>query len=314
MTPLEIILTSNRILPRLQHMGRGISNGVKGLTLVEILVVFAIFGLLLGSSVVGLTVLRGGADLEAEARGLSRVLELARNRTIASEGAARYGVYVDTSVAPHRYVLFQGDDYLSRVSEEVYQLRDTIEFGAVSFGGGQEVVFNRIQGTTGNPGSAILRGKADPANARTVYVGSSGAVEIDSGAAPNDDDRVKDSRHVHIDYTRNPPIDTATEELILDFGTATEVIAISDYLAGGQIVWEGTIEVDGEEQKLKIHTHVLNSGFDSQFSVHRNRRLNTKPLSITLSGDITGKLIEYAADGEIISGGESIYVSAVIPQ
>ena len=288
---------------------------MKGFTLIEVIVVFAIFGLLLGSSVVGLTALRGGSDLEAEARGLSRVLELARNRTIASEGDARYGVYVDTSAA--RYVLFQGDDYLSRVSEEVYQLSDAIEFGAVSFGGGPEVVFNRIQGTTSNPGSAVLRVKVEPANVRTVYVGSLGAVEIDGGVAPNDDDRIKDSRHVHIDYVGRA-IDTAVEEIVLDFGTVTETIVINDNLNGGQIVWEDTVTVDGEDQKLKIHTHVLNDvGWVTQFSVHRDRRFNTKALTIRVPGTVadpdSGTLIQYDAAGNITQG-TSVYASLPVVQ
>ena len=77
---------------------------MKGFTLIEILVTFAIFVVLLASSVVALSVLRGDSDLRQEARGLQRVLELARNKTIASQADARYGVYIDTITNPHQYV------------------------------------------------------------------------------------------------------------------------------------------------------------------------------------------------------------------
>ncbi|MBI2098659.1 MAG: prepilin-type N-terminal cleavage/methylation domain-containing protein [Candidatus Wildermuthbacteria bacterium] len=299
-------------------------NATGGFTLVEILVVLAIFAFLLGSSVVALSVLRGDTDLQAEARGFQRVLELARNKTIASEGDTRHGVYVNAAVS--QYVLFQGDDYASGVSEEVFQLRDTVEFGAVSFAGGQEVVFDRIQGTTSNVGSVTLQTKTDPSNSRTVYVESSGAVAIDSSgplsggdcdSAVPPGDRVCDSRHVHIDYVGRA-IDTASEEIILDFGATTETIVINDNVSGGQIVWEGIVTVDGEDQKLKIHTHVLNDvGWVTQFSIHRDRRFNTKPLTITVPGTVadpdSGTLIQYDGAGNVTQG-TSAYVTTTTIQ
>ena len=300
-------------------------NSVKGLTIIEILVVLAILGLLAVSSLVALGTLRGGSDVQAEARALSRVLELAKSKTIASEGDARYGVYVDTGASPHQYVLFQTDtDYASRVvaEDEVYKLRDTIEFDpvSVSFGGGAEVVFDRIQGTTSQAGSAVLRVKADPSNTTTVYVEESGTVEIDNSAVPTDNDREKDTRHVHVTYSRGvSQINTATEVITLDFNPfPATTIAIASYLSGGQIVWEDTIIVGGEPQTLKIHTHKLNESaggnFITQFSIHRDKRFNTKPFVMTISGDSTGKLIEYNATGQIITGGESIYVTATQEQ
>src|SRR3989344_7398910 len=175
---------------------------MRGFTFIEILVVLAIFAVLLVTSFAGITALRSGTDLDAEARNFMRVLELSRSRTVASEGATQYGVYVDTGITPHQYVLFQGLDYASRqVSEDrVYKMRDTIEFSAVSFAGGDEVVFQRIQGRTNQAGSAVLRLKADPARVRNVLVEGSGAVEIDAGPLPGDADRLKDTRHVHIGY------------------------------------------------------------------------------------------------------------------
>ena len=301
-------------------------NNARGFTLVEILVVFGILGLLLASALVALSTLRGGSDLQAEARGLQRVLELAKSKTIASEGDARYGVYA-TSTSPHRYVLFQGNDYASRVVSEdvVYELRETIEFDSISFGGAvpEEVVFDRIQGTTSQAGNTVLRVKTDPSDTTTVYVEQSGAVEIDSSSVPSDGDRAKDTRHVHIDYT-NRPIVTATETIRLTFSSppAPDVvknIAIASYLSGGQIVWEGTVQVGGEDQTLKIHTHTLNSGVGSnetKFSVHRDRRFNTKALRIDINGSPdpdAGTLVTYDAAG-IITPGTSIYVTATQEQ
>lgn len=305
---------------------------MRGFTLVEILVVLGIFGLLAASAVVALGTLRGGSDLQAEARGLSRVLELARSKTVASEGDARYGVYA-TSTSPHRYILFQGNDYVSRVvaEDEVYELRNTIEFGTISFGvGGVEVVFDRIQGTTSQAGSAELRVKANLSATTTVDVESSGNVEIDDSPDSIADcvsaggDRVCDSRHVHVDYT-NRAIVTATETIRLTFSSppnpnVIQDIGIAGFLSGGQIVWEGTVTVYGEDQRLKIHTHTLNSGVGSnetKFSVHRDKRFNTKALMIEINAspidpDI-GTLIQYDAAG-VTTPGTSAYASAPVVQ
>ena len=120
-------------------------------------------------------------------------------------------------------------------------------------------------------------------------------------SSSSDENRIKDSRHVHFDYSR--VISTAAERLILTFdydsSPIIQEIIITDNLQDGQIFWEG--------QNIKIQTHRLNNP-DTQFSVHRDRRYNTKNLKIEISGDSSGDLIRYQADGQTIKG-NSIYVA-----
>ena len=135
-------------------------------------------------------------------------------------------------------------------------------------------------------------------------------METTSVSVPSDSARIKDSRHVHVDYIGRF-IDTATETMSLDFSPSptVESITIADYISGGQFVWEGIIDVDGEMQELRIHTHKLNDvGFATQFSIHRSGKVNTKPFIITVSGDGSGDIIQYTATG-ITTQGTSIYVS-----
>jgi len=306
------------------------NNNAKGFTLIEILVVLGVLGLLAASALVALSTLRGGSDLQAEAQGFSQVLELARSKTIASEGATRYGVYA-TSASPHRYILFQGNNYALRVvsEDEVYNLRDTVEFVApASFSGlsGQEVVFDRIQGSTSNAGYAKLQMKADSNNSSTVSVGSSGNVEINDSAVSIGDcvstggDRVCDSRHVHVEYGSRVIDPSETITLNFESGAVVQMFTISDFMLGPQLVWEkDDIIVGGEPQKLKIHTHQFNTGVPNKtvFSVHHaSAPIHTKSLLITISGDspFPNKLIEYDAIGKLVSGGESLNVSVTEEQ
>ena len=152
-----------------------------------------------------------------------------------------------------------------------------------------------MTGIASQSGKISLRLKTDPSKVRTIAIQSSGQITLGEEPSPTDTDRIKDSRHIHFDYSR--VIDTANEKLILTFeGGVIKEIVISENLKDGQIYWEGEVDVGGQIQKIKIHTHRLNNP-DTQFCIHRDRRFNNKSLTITISGDLSGSLIEYSADG-----------------
>jgi type II secretory pathway pseudopilin PulG len=292
---------------------------MKGFTLIELLLVLFFFAVLLGGSVVLVSSLRDDSELTNTAQEILSVMRLAQNRTVASEGQTQYGAYFDNTSSPHQYVLFQGSDYASRVvaEDEVYKLPGTLEFSTISLGAGSEVVFQRIQGTSSVAGDVTLTVKADASKTRTVYVQSSGNMEIGVTAAASDTDRTKDSRHVHVSYGSR--VIGASETMRLDFVSVTEDILISDYLSAGVFDWEDTVVVDGETQSLRIHTHQFNSGIPNEtvFSIHRDRRFNTKPVTIELNDSPVdpdlGTIIQYDAAG-VTTPGTSIYASSPAQQ
>ncbi|MDP2641198.1 MAG: hypothetical protein Q8P39_01500, partial [Candidatus Yanofskybacteria bacterium] len=127
----------------------------------------------------------------------------------------------------------------------------------------------------------------------------------------SDGDRVVDSRHVHVSYLGRD-ITAATESVRLVFPDTTSSFPIVDNMSAGQILWEGDVVSEGETQHLKIHTHILNDPvLGTEFSLHRNRMENTKPVAIELPDELpegaTGNLIEYDAMGTIITDSASIY-------
>jgi len=293
-----------------------------GFTLVEVLTIVGILIVLTGMAVPAFRFFGRESDLNNSAEEIINTLRLAQNKTLASEGASQWGVYFSTTTTPHQYILFEGSSFASRAtsSDEVHQLSKSIEIYEIDLWGGNEVVFEKVTGytsSTSQTGKVSIRLKDEPSKTKTIYVENSGLISLTSPSILSDQNRLKDSRHVHFDYT-NRQISTSTEKIILTFtydtSSTTKEIIIADNIKDNQIYWEGEVNVDGEIQKLKIHTHKLNDpATGSQFCIHRDRRYNTKAITIEISGDSSGNLISYDAAGQTIKG-NSIYVSEPIWQ
>lgn len=279
-----------------------------GISFIETMTVITILVILAGIAIPVFIFFQRGLEFNNSIEEIINILRIARNKTLASEGPSQYGVYFDNISSPHRYTLFKGGSFASRDGsfDEINDLPDNIEIYDIDLNGGNEIVFDRVAGSTGQPGSISLRLKTDPSKTKTIYIEGSGYVRLTAPVIPSDDDRVKDSRHFHLDY--NHGIDPDSETLTLSFeGGVDKIITITDNMKDGQIYWEGEVDVNGEIQKIKIHTHELNDP-NTSFSVHRDMRYNNKTLAIIISGDGSGTLIDYSADGSIVSS-TSIYVT-----
>lgn len=285
----------------------------KGFTILELLIMIGIVGILFSSGVVAFHNFKLQSDVENSTEEIANALRLAQNKTISSEAGSTWGVYFNTSALPHQYIIFKGENYASRdVSADIVRkISGTVLISEISLGSGSEAVFNKVTGASRQSGSVKLTSQADASQFKTVYIASSGQVDFTPSATLSDLNRLKDSRHINLDYSRY--IATSTENLVLTFfydtSTQIEIIPIASNLIAGQIKWEGQIDVAGSLQTIKIHTKMLNDPLlGSQFSIHRDRRFNNKALKIELSGDSSGTLAEYAADGLSVTK-TSIYVT-----
>ena len=248
------------------------------------------------------------SDVDNGVQEFQIALRLAQSKSLASENEGQYGVYIDAGVLPHKYVIFKGASYAARNAafDQSFWLSKTTEFSAISLGGGNEVVFNKLTGYATQSGSVSVRLKADTSKIKTVYIANSGVISF---TAPGiiTDTRVKDSRHIHFDYSRVIATGTETITLLFD-NTVSQVIPISTNMSGGQINWTGIVSVGGVDQTVSVQTHRLNSP-DTQFNIHRDGRLNNKSLKVTISGDSSGNLALYSADG-LTTSFSSTYVSS----
>ena len=288
------------------------NNFSLGLTIIELLTIVAILTILTAMSIPLFRIFQKESDLRNTAEEIINVLRLTQNKTLASQETSQWGVYFSISTSPQEYILFKGSDYSSRDPsyDLIHKVPEDIEIYEVDLvGGGKEVVFKRVTGITDYSGSISLRLKEDTSRTRQVIVEQSGKVVSSPEAAPSDTSRIKDWRHVHFDYSRS--IDTLSEILTLTFtynaSSETKDIIIADNMKGGQIYWEGEVDVAGTIQKIKIHSHSLNDAGLTEFCVHRDERYNDKALTIEISGDGTGNLIHYDEEGQTSKG--SIYAS-----
>jgi Tfp pilus assembly protein FimT len=285
---------------------------MKSFTLIETLIVVGFLALLVGLSVPALGLFKKTSDLTGSAQEIMGFLQLAQNKTLALENGGQWGVYFSTSTLPQRHILFMGSNFSSRDSsfDKVQDLSKGIEIYQVNLSGGSEVVFSKISGQAVPEGSIYLRLKEDQSKIAAIFIDVSGKVGLIDSALPSDTNRVKDSRHVHFDYSR--VISLATEKLTLIFSNSpdpdvSQDIIVADNLIDGQIFWEGEISVGGQMQKIKIQTHRLDNP-DTQFSLHRDKRYNTKAVRVAIGGDASGDLIQYQSDG-LTAKGNSIYVA-----
>jgi len=264
-------------------------------TLVEILVVIGVLILIFSISFPYFGRFRRDFELNDTTEKIISVLRLARSKTLGSLEASQYGVYFGED----RYVLFKGSSFQEENIHESYDLPRGLEFEETDE---KEVLFEKINGTVLDPGSISL---TDTKEKKTIYIHGSGEIGKTKPSLVSDENRIKDSRHVHINYDRG--INVSSESLIFDFNGEIREIPIKNNIKDNQINWEGEFDIEGEVQILEIKTYELNNP-NTLFSIIRDRRFNTKSLKISLSEDFSGTLCEYSSDG-LITKNNSIYAS-----
>ncbi|MBI1888924.1 MAG: hypothetical protein HYS15_03295 [Candidatus Spechtbacteria bacterium] len=118
----------------------------------------------------------------------------------------------------------------------------------------------------------------------------------------------RDSRHLDFDLVgldgRGWSIET-TSILRLVFHNpgnpdTVQDIAMANYFKNGntEFDWEGSINVNGDIEKLRVHT-LYRDAYDTTLSIHRDRKDNQKAADISIDGKA---IVSYAADGTATVG------------
>lgn len=275
----------------------------RGFTLIEILVSVAILLILLVLSITSFTTLRRQVEIDSSGQNILSVLRLARSRTLGSEAESTYGVHFETD----KYVFFKGNTYTAGASDnKEYTLTDSEIYEINLNGGGSEVVFNRIRGTTSQFGNVKIRLTNQTTKINTININSSGQVSLNATLSVSNT-RVIDTRHLHFNLGWSIQNATTLKLVFTDSPnpTVTQNISMAGFFNAGKTVfdWSGTVNVNGSDQVLRVHTHALDA-FNTTLSIHRDRRYNSKALTITIvdQGNVDKQIVSYTSSGTATTG------------
>jgi len=271
-----------------------------GFTLLELLIVIAIVFILAAIATPSFRIFQKESGLDNSAQEIVNTLRFAQNKTLASEGASRYGVYFNVATQPNQYALFKGNNYATRDPslDETHKLPGYIEIYNINLGGGYETVFNRINGTSSSFGNLSLRLIDDPSKTKTIYIASSGLVNLTNVSAPLGG-RLVDSRHIHLNLGWS--IQNATQlKFYFPEIPQTETVNMEDYFNIDKTAfeWNGTFNVSGADQTIRIHTHSLDVN-NTILCIHRDRdngKNDQELLIYVIDGGVNKDVVHYLSD------------------
>lgn len=276
---------------------------MRGFVLVELIIVIGIFTILVVVAIISAFSFRANIELMDTANEVIEELRLAQSKTTASEDASAYGIHLESD----RITLFKGSDFSSRNSafDEVYIFPQRVEISSWDVGG-DDIVFERISGSTQNSGTITFCLASNPAKTKSVSISASGEAFLSGDILVFTDSRIIDTRHVHYDLGWSMASSTIMTLFFPSIPDVTETISIQDFINGGRFDWSGTVNVNDSSQTLRIHTHFLDS-FNTVLSVHRGQDENDNALDISIDGNL---VTSYDAIGNVTPGpfGESMEV------
>jgi len=276
-------------------------NKNSGFTLIELLVVISLFLIIAVLTITSFHFFEVKSVLDRTTKEIISTLELARNRTLASEEDSRWGVYFEQD----KLILFKGAIYdPESINKEINDISKRLEIYNIDlFDNSNEVVFTRLLGETNNFGKIGIRIKnSNPEQNKTIHIENSGSIFLNELELPCDENLVRDSRHLHLNLGWS--IQNATF-LKFDFINSfqTEIISMDEFFNFDKSSFDWNNEesffiVNSDNQTFKVHTHFLNEA-DTILCVHRERNFNVNNQEVIIyiiDNGIEKEIIHYFAD------------------
>jgi len=229
-----------------------IKNKKNGFTLFEILVVISLILIILGIAVGSSRSFSSNINLQNTTKEIGSIIKLAKSQSISALNGTHYGVHLDSS----KVTIFEGDTFTDgEPTNKAYIFSKDVEiYNYNLLGGGDDIVFQRLIGLTNNSGMIDLRLRDDPTNTKQIVINTDGQISFDSFQTSTGSP-IQNARHVHFDLGWN--IEDVTT-LRLEGLNPSEITDIdtTDYFNLGKTKfdWNGTINTDGIDQTLRIHS------------------------------------------------------------
>lgn len=126
-------------------------NYIRGLTLVELLIVMAIIAIVASAIMSGFMSYGVAQELQVVKAESTTLVREARQRTIASETDTQFGVHVATSTI----TVFEGANFTTGVVRSEFTSQGTL-FASTFSDGSNEIVFSRLTGLPSATGTIML--------------------------------------------------------------------------------------------------------------------------------------------------------------
>lgn len=147
----------------------------KGFSLLELLITILILGIILTIVMTSLSGTNSNQALLKSTTEVLSVLDEARSMTLSAIDNSQYGVHIEAD----RVVRFKGSSYSAvSIDNRETLLNPLVGIRNITLtGGGVNVIFNRLTGTTAQPGTLEVYLKASTTNYKKISVQSTGVIE-----------------------------------------------------------------------------------------------------------------------------------------
>ncbi len=141
---------------------------MKGFTLIEILLSLGILAVVSMLGVMSLSTVNKDKALVVETERTLSLIAKARSFTLSAKEGSTYGVHVETQ----KVVLFKGPTYTANaITNEIQTINPEVKISAISLvGGGAEVLFSKLTGTTTQTGTVTLSSVRNSSQTKTVTI------------------------------------------------------------------------------------------------------------------------------------------------
>jgi len=146
----------------------------KGVSFLEVIIVMAILGIIIGVMAPSLSNFRNQQILKNTSEDIITILNKARSQTLSSLNLNYYSVHFETNKA----VLFIDGTYSeSSLSNEIISLDNHIEISDIALNGSDvDVKFNRLIGDTNQYGTITIQITSDISKQKIITVSQTGVI------------------------------------------------------------------------------------------------------------------------------------------
>ena len=229
----------------------GIQNS-NGFTLIEILITIAIFAIILSIVIVATRSFSDTVNLDNAGKIIGTNIKLAKMRSVGALNDTNYGVRFEGD----KITVFAGDTFdVSDPTNKVVNLSDGVKISGISLaGGGVDLVFNRLTGTTNNAGTIEIELVNNSSEKKQIVINEEG--QIDHVLFPTSlTSPITNARHVHYSLGWNIESSTILRFERIESGIPTvNDIDVTVYFNAdkSEFDWSGETII-GSSQTAKIH-------------------------------------------------------------